>query len=102
MLVIPVVDASGTDMSRAERVTVVNDICVLAPGVLPFADAVWEEVDARRARAVFHIDGQAYTSSWRSARTETWSTSCPTTAFVRMTAARRSHVNAGRRRFWSG
>ena len=55
---IPVVDASGTDMSRAERVTVVNDICVLAPGVLPFADAVWEEVDARRARAVFHIDGQ--------------------------------------------
>lgn len=55
---IPVVDASGPDMSRAERVTVVNDICVLAPGVLPFADAVWEEVDARRARAVFHIDGQ--------------------------------------------
>jgi hypothetical protein len=55
---IPVVDASGTDMSRAERVTVVNDICVLAPGVLPFADAVWEEVDGHRARAVFHIDGQ--------------------------------------------
>jgi hypothetical protein len=55
---IPVVDASGTDMSRAERVTVVNDICVLAPGVLPFADAVWEEVDARHARAVFPIDGE--------------------------------------------
>jgi hypothetical protein len=55
---IPVVDASGTDMSRAERVTVVNDICVLAPGVLPFADAVWEDVDARHTRAAFHIDGQ--------------------------------------------
>jgi hypothetical protein len=55
---IPVVDASGTDMSRAERVTVVNDICVLAPAVLPFADVVWEGVDARRTRAVFHIDGQ--------------------------------------------
>jgi hypothetical protein len=55
---IPVVDASGADMSRAERVTVVNDICVLAPGVLPFADAVWEGLGARRARAVFHVDGQ--------------------------------------------
>ena len=55
---IPVVDASGTDMSRAERVTVVNDICVLAPGVLPFADAVWEDVDARHTRVAFHIDGQ--------------------------------------------
>lgn len=55
---IPVLDAAGADMSRAERVTVVNDICVMAPGVLPFADAAWEEVDARHARAVFHMDGQ--------------------------------------------
>lgn len=55
---ISVVDASGTDLSRAERVTVVNDLCVMAPGVLPFADAVWEEVDARRVRALFHVDGE--------------------------------------------
>jgi hypothetical protein len=53
-----VLDASGAEMSRAERVTVINDVCVMAPGVLPFTDAVWEEVDARRVRATFGIDGQ--------------------------------------------
>jgi hypothetical protein len=55
--VLSVIDASGADMSRAERVTVVNDVCVMAPGVLPYMDAAWEELDARRARATFRIDG---------------------------------------------
>lgn len=54
---IPVVDASGPEMSRAERVTVANDICVMAPSVLPFVDAAWEPVDARHARGTFRIDG---------------------------------------------
>jgi hypothetical protein len=55
--VLSVIDASGADMSRAERVTVANDVCVMAPGVLPFMDVAWEELDARRARATFRIDG---------------------------------------------
>ncbi len=52
-----VLDASGPEMDRAESVTLVNDACVLAPGVLPFADAEWEEIDALCARAIFHVAG---------------------------------------------
>lgn len=52
-----VLDASGPEMDRAESVTLVNDVCVLAPGVLPFAGADWEELDASRARATFHVAG---------------------------------------------
>jgi len=46
-------DASGEEMDRSETVTLLNDMCLLAPGTLPHARIAWETVDARTARAAF-------------------------------------------------
>jgi hypothetical protein len=50
---LPMVNASGPDLTRAETVTVLNDLCVLAPAALPAARIAWTPVDDRRARATF-------------------------------------------------
>lgn len=51
ILSIPVVNASGAELRRAETVTVLNDICLLAPGALVDLPVEWEELDASRVRA---------------------------------------------------
>lgn len=51
--VLPLVDARGDEMDRAETVTLFNDMCVLAPGTLLDSAIAWEPVDARSARARF-------------------------------------------------
>jgi hypothetical protein len=43
------VDAKGAELTRAETVTLFNDLCVCAPGALVFADVTWEPIDAHRA-----------------------------------------------------
>lgn len=49
----PMVDAGGPDMNRAEMVTILNDMAILAPATLIDPHIRWEEVDARTARATF-------------------------------------------------
>jgi hypothetical protein len=51
--VVPVVDAKGAEMTRAETVTLFNDLCVLAPGALVAPSIAWETVDEHTARARF-------------------------------------------------
>ena len=50
---VPVVDASGTEMNQGETVTMFNDMCMMAPATLIDPAIVWEPVDARTARAIF-------------------------------------------------
>jgi hypothetical protein len=47
------VDQAGEDISAAETVTVLNDMCVLAPGSLVDARLAWEAVDDRTAIVTF-------------------------------------------------
>jgi hypothetical protein len=51
--VVPMGDAHGDEMDRAETVTLFNDMCVLAPGTLVGPDIAWATVDASTARARF-------------------------------------------------
>lgn len=54
-----VVDARGPEMDRSETVTLLNDLCLLAPSTLPGLSRGpgpalrWEAVDARTARVAF-------------------------------------------------
>ena len=50
---VQVADAKGPEMDRAETVTLLNDMCVLAPGALITPRIRWEEVDSRTVRAFF-------------------------------------------------
>ncbi len=47
------VDASGSDMDRAETVTLFNDMCVLAPAALIDAWVVWTTLDDRHVLGTF-------------------------------------------------
>jgi len=66
---VPVVDEAGEVISRAETVTVLNDLCCFAPGTLVDPRLAWTPVDDRTARVAFtsgrrgveaalHFDGQ--------------------------------------------
>lgn len=48
-----VADAKGPDMDRAETVTLLNDMCVLAPGALITRRIRWDEINAQTVRAFF-------------------------------------------------
>lgn len=50
---IPIVDARGGEMDQAETVTLLNDMCLLAPGTLLDPSIRWEAVDDRTVRATF-------------------------------------------------
>ena len=50
---IPVVDAAGPDMARAETVTLLNDLCIFAPAALIDAPTTWHPIDDRRVRATY-------------------------------------------------
>jgi hypothetical protein len=54
---VPIADASGAEMDRAETVTLFNDMSVLAPGTLIEPSIVWGAVDARAAKARFTNGG---------------------------------------------
>ena len=51
--VVPIVDAKGPEMNRAETVTMFNDMCVLAPATLLDGQIRWEPVDANTVAARF-------------------------------------------------
>jgi hypothetical protein len=50
---VTIVDASGPEMERAETVTLLNDLCVLAPSALVDASIDWTPIDDRHAQATF-------------------------------------------------
>jgi hypothetical protein len=49
----PMVDASGPTMTRSETVTLLNDMCILAPATLLSAAIAWTPIDASHVRAEF-------------------------------------------------
>ncbi|WP_162616407.1 DUF6544 family protein [Xylanimonas allomyrinae] len=57
-----VVDGSGPAMNQGETVTVFNDLCILAPGALPFAPVTWETLDEHHVRGIFTAAGQTVTA----------------------------------------
>ena len=50
---VPMVNARGPALDRAESVTLLNDLCVLAPAALIDAPITWQPVDAHHVRALF-------------------------------------------------
>lgn len=56
--VVPVVNASGADLRRAELVTILNDLAVLAPGALVTPALRWEPVGDREALAHYTVGGE--------------------------------------------
>lgn len=52
---VPLVRAEGGELTRAETVTLLNDLAVLAPGALLDPRITWEAIDDRRARARYTI-----------------------------------------------
>jgi hypothetical protein len=50
---IPIVSASGPEMTQAETVTMLNDMCIMAPATLIDAAIQWEEVGDLTATAIF-------------------------------------------------
>lgn len=51
--VFPVVNVSGKELYKAETVTLLNDMCMLAPGSLIDERIAWEEIDSASVKAVF-------------------------------------------------
>ncbi|HWP04808.1 MAG TPA: DUF6544 family protein [Polyangiaceae bacterium] len=52
-----VVDARGPEMNVSETVTMLNDMCVLAPATLIDPSIVWQTLDSRSVRATFENAG---------------------------------------------
>jgi hypothetical protein len=51
--VLPIVNAAGPDMDRAETVTLFNDMCILAPAALIDAPINWRRLDDNHVRGEF-------------------------------------------------
>jgi|CXWL01.1.fsa_nt_gi hypothetical protein len=49
----PMVDAGGPGLTRAETVTLFNDMSVFAPGALVDANVLWRELDAAQVEGTF-------------------------------------------------
>ena len=60
--VVPMVNASGPAMDRAETVTLFNDLCILAPATLIDAPITWQALDDHHVRGVFTNGAQTVTA----------------------------------------
>jgi hypothetical protein len=60
--VVPMVNAAGPEMDRAETVTLFNDLCILAPSALIDAPIVWQPVDDNHVRGIFTNGAQTVTA----------------------------------------
>lgn len=49
----PVVDAGGTEFTRTETVTLLNDMCIMAPATLVDPAIRWKQLDARSVEATY-------------------------------------------------
>ncbi len=52
---IPLVNARGPELTRAETVTLLNDLCLLAPAALVDVPVRWEPIDERSVRAHYTL-----------------------------------------------
>lgn len=52
---VPVADGAGPELTRAETVTLLNDLSILAPGALVDPEIQWEAVGDREARARYTV-----------------------------------------------
>lgn len=59
---VTLVDAKGPELDRAETVTLLNDMCVMAPGSLADPRIRWQGIDDRSARATFTNGGHSVTA----------------------------------------
>jgi hypothetical protein len=50
---VPMVNAAGPEMDRGETVTLLNDLCLLAPAALITAPIKWQPIDDEHVRATF-------------------------------------------------
>ena len=55
---VPVADARGKEMNQSETVTLLNDMCIMAPATLIDRRLRWEAVDGRTAHVMFTNAGQ--------------------------------------------
>ena len=62
---VSMVDAKGPELTRAETVTVFNDLCILAPGALVSPRVTWEAVDANRVKAQFQLEANTIRAELR-------------------------------------
>ncbi|NNM32291.1 MAG: hypothetical protein HKO53_04470 [Gemmatimonadetes bacterium] len=53
--VLPLVHSTGPDLTRAETVTLLNDLAILAPSALLSPDIRWEAIDESTARAEYTL-----------------------------------------------
>ena len=60
--VVPLVNAAGPDMDRAETVTLFNDLCILAPSALIDTPILWQPVDEYHVRGTFTNGAQTVTA----------------------------------------
>jgi hypothetical protein len=49
----PIVQVKGTEMNKAETVTVFNDMCIMAPACLIDKRIKWESIDSTSVKAIF-------------------------------------------------
>lgn len=61
--VLPVADASGEVMDVSETVTVLNDMCLLAPATLLDPRIAWTALDGRSALARFTVDAHTVSAT---------------------------------------
>ena len=59
---LPISNAAGPEMDRAETVTLFNDFCILAPAALIDAPIVWQPLDGSHVRGVFTNGAQTVTA----------------------------------------
>ena len=65
---VPVVAAAGPEMTQGETVTLLNDMCIMAPATLIEPAIAWEAVDGCTARACFTTPATRSEPSCRSTR----------------------------------
>jgi len=61
---ITVVKSAGPDMDRAETVTVLNDLVVMAPAAIPYASVRWTALNDRHVRGSFTKGPQSVTAEF--------------------------------------
>jgi hypothetical protein len=60
--IVPMVNAAGPEMDRGETVTLLNDLCLLAPAALATAPITWQPIDDDHVRATFTTGAQTVTA----------------------------------------
>lgn len=52
---VPIVDAKGPEFTRTETVTLLNDMCIMAPAALVDPAIRWKEIDAHSVEATYTV-----------------------------------------------